>query len=199
MTTPKPLSWFRKRGYKQAPLDYMNGRVTYVHQRTNIALNQYGQQLTLELVPQERFMKTSARYYRFCRERNHRLLAHVKYITFIGPIPEGSTIDHIDGNTLNNDTRNLRAVPPEINSRDGGFLKKLRNQGINVAMYHTDIILMGYERMAKWKAAHTQWQYDRLTRTDLLQIFLGPEFRVDPRSADDIMLAEERSYSCPCD
>jgi hypothetical protein len=57
-------------------------------------------------------------------------------------------------------------------------------------MYHTDIILMGYERMAKWKALHTKWQYDCLTRTDLLQIFLEPDFRIDPRSTDDIMLAE---------
>ncbi len=168
----------------------MNGRITYVHPRTNTVLNQYGLQLTLELVPQERFMKTTTKYYRFCRERNHRLLAHAKYVTFIGPIPEGCVIDHIDGNPLNNSIDNLRAVLPEINARDGGFMRKLRNKDIRVNMYHKAIILEGFERMAKWKDSHTQSQYQCLTRTELLQIFLGDDFIVDPRSSDEIMLHE---------
>lgn len=134
-------------------------------------------------------MKTKAKYLKFNRERGGKYLAHVKYITFIGPIPEGCTIDHIDGNTLNNDTRNLRAVPRAINDRDGGFLKKLRNHGINVAMY-PGIILEGYERMARFKETHTQSQYQCLTRTDLLQLFLGDDYRIDPRSSDEIMLHE---------
>jgi hypothetical protein len=84
-------------------------------------------------------------------------------------------IDHIDGNSLNNSPRNLRAIPRPINDRDGGFMRKLRNRGINVADYETSFILKGYERMAKWRAGHTEYRYKRLDHEDLLQIFLGKE------------------------
>jgi len=193
-SSPKrePLSrlWFMARGYSQAPLDYMNGKVTYVHPQTNTALNQYGQSLTLELVPQTRFKKKTVRYYRFCRERKHRLLAHVKYLTFVGDIPEGCVIDHIDGNTLNNNPRNLRAVPPAINSRDGGFLRKLRNNNIDVKKF-PGMILEGFERMAEWKATHTQWQYKKLTGEKLLRVFVGPTFKiVDPLILNDLELTK---------
>lgn len=187
---PLPRTWFLSRGYKKADPAYTNGRVLWLHPVTNDVPNAYGQKIPLQLMPYEKYRTGHPRYLKLPIQAGNMYLARLKYLTFIGPIPEGCTIDHIDGNTLNNDTRNLRAVPDEINRRDGGFFKKLRNKGINVAMYHTDIILMGYKRMAKWKALHTKWQYDCLTRTDLLQIFLGPDFRVDPRSTDDIMLAE---------
>ena len=187
----EPLSrlWFLSRGYKQADPRYTNGCIIWLHPRTNDVLNQYGQKLQLTTVPYDKYLKTSAKYLKLPERCGNMYLARLKYLTFIGPIPEGCTIDHIDGNTLNNDTRNLRAVPRAINDRDGGFLRKLRNQGIIVAMY-PGIILEGYERMAKWKALHTEWQYRCLTRSELLQIFLGDDFRVDPRSSDDIMLAE---------
>ncbi len=194
LTTPKheplPRTWFLFRDYKKADPAYTKGRVVWLHPETNDVLNCYGQKLTLQAVPLERHHKTRAKYLKLRPQDGDMYLARLKYLTFIGPIPEGCTIDHIDGNTLNNAIWNLRAVPRAINDRDGGFLKKLRNQGINVAMYHTDIILMGYERIAKWKALHTEWQYRCLDRTNLLQIFLGSGFRVDPRSTDDIMRDE---------
>ena len=44
----------------------------------------------------------------------HRLL----YETFIGPIPEGAQIDHIDGNRANNDLSNLRVVNQSENTKN---------------------------------------------------------------------------------
>ena len=146
--------------------------------------------MALKLVPKEKYYRNHPRYLVLCRAHGDMLLARLKYLTFIGEIPEGCTIDHIDGNSLNNSMDNLRAVTPEINARDGGFLRKLRNQGINVAMYNTVVILNGYERMAKWKAEHTPHRYSILTRRELLQIFLGDDFLVDPRSSDEIMRDE---------
>ena len=99
----------------------------------------------------------------------HRLMA----IAWIGPIPKGFVIDHIDGNTMNNDIRNLRAIPDAINRRDGGFMRKLRNNGIIVAIFPCDIILEGYARMAEWKASHSEYAYGKLCDEALKQVFLG--------------------------
>ena len=197
MTKPKrePLSclWFLSRGYVQADPRYTNGSIIWLHPRTNDVLNQYGQKRALILVPNEKFKKNTTRYLKLPKSIGSICLARLKCITFSGDIPAGYTVDHIDGNPLNNDVRNLRVVPCAINYRDGGFLKKLRNHGISVAMY-PGIILEGYERMAKWKETHTEWQYRCLTRAELLKIFLGDDFIVDPRSSDEIMLAEMSNH-----
>ena len=186
---PLPRTWFLSRGYKKADPIHTNRCVIWLHPVTNDVLNQYGQKVVLQLVPDKKFKKNTTRYLRLTGGYGGMFLARIKYLTFIGDIPEGCTIDHIDGNTLNNDIRNLRAVPAEINFRDGGFLRKLRNKNINVEMY-PGIILEGYERMAKYKTTHTKVQYDRLTRTELLQIFLGEHYTIDTRTSDEIMLFE---------
>lgn len=191
---PLPRLWFLSRGYKKADPAYTKGNVVWLHPETNDALGKYGQKLPLQLVPYEKFKPNTTQYLKMTGYYGDMYLARLKYLTFIGSIPEGYTIDHIDGNTLNNDIHNLRAVPDAINARDGGFMRKLRNHGINVAMY-PGIILEGYERMARFKETHTQSQYQCLTRTDLLQIFLGDHFRIDPRSSDEIML-DEMSHHC---
>lgn len=40
------------------------------------------------------------------------------YETFVGPIPEGYQVDHIDRDNLNNRVDNLRAVPVEVNQNN---------------------------------------------------------------------------------
>ena len=93
-------------------------------------------------------------------------------------------IDHIDGDTLNNNPNNLRIVSSAINSRDAGFMRKLRNDGINIAMFPSDFILAGFKRMAKWKKAHNQWQYHELRGAELRKVFFGPKYKVvDPTIA----------------
>ena len=182
---PIPRTWFLSNGYKKADTHYTNGCDIWLHPKTNDVFSAYGK-LKLNLLPHEKHKKTKSRYLSLdLRNGYHIYLARLKYLTFKGEIPAGYTIDHIDGNSLNNDIRNLRAVTPAINRRDGGFLRKLRNHGIIVAMY-PGIILQGFERMAQWKATHKKWQYERLTRDELLQIFVGPEFTVnDPERIMD--------------
>lgn len=180
-THPKrePLSrlFFLSRGCKKADPRYTKGRPVWLHPKTNDVLGCYGQKLTLQAVPLERHHKTRAKYLKLRPQDGDMLLARLKYLTFKGEIKPGYTIDHIDGNTLNNDIRNLRAVTRAINYRDGGFMRKLRNHGINVAMF-PGIILEGYERMAEWKNSHSYYAYQHLTREDLLRIFVGPTFSV---------------------
>lgn len=190
----EPLSrlWFLGHGYIQADPRYTNGHILWLHPYTNDVLNKYGYKIKLQLVPFEKHHKTYAQYLKLRRQHGDMYLARLKCITFSGDIPAGYTVDHIDGNTLNNDVRNLRVVPRAINDRDGGFMRKLRNHGIDVAMF-PGIILEGYERMAEWKASHKKWQYDCLDRVDLLRIFVGPSFTVvDPSILMDLDIDRNR-------
>ena len=190
--TPLPRTWFLSRGYTKADPRYTNGCAIWLHPKTNNVLNQYGNKIKLRVLPRERHMKNAVRYLAFSRGHGSMLLARLKYLTFIGPIPDGYTIDHIDGNTLNNDIRNLRAVPPSINCRDAGFMRKLRNNGFIVAMF-PGIILDGYERMAEWKDEHTYWQYRCLKGKELLQVFVGPNFRIEDI---DTIMSREMNQHC---
>ncbi len=173
---PIPRTWFLSHGYTKADTRYTDGTAIWLHPKTNDVYSAYGK-IKLDLCPHEKHLKTSVQYLRVPNNFGSIYLARLKYLTFKGEIPAGYTIDHIDGNPLNNDIRNLRAVPDSINRRDGGFLKKLRNHGIIVAMY-PGIILEGFARMAEWKASHTEYRYSRLTRDELLRIFVGPTFRI---------------------
>lgn len=172
-------------GYKQADPKYTNGYTLWLHPETNDVLNQYGQKLKLILDPREKFRKTTARYLRLGCQYGSMYLARLKYLTFKGEIPEGFTIDHIDGDTLNNNIRNLRAVTPAINSRDGGFMRKLRNKGIRPELF-SGALLGYYERMAVFKETHTEWEYRCLDRDDLMRLLVGPQFTiVRPGIVDD--------------
>ena len=107
------------------------------------------------------------------------LASQAVYLAWRGkPIPKGMTIDHIDGCTTNNDYRNLRCVSNDINNRDGGFLRKLRNKGINPTTIQRWMLLRYYTRMAKVKASITEYRYERLTRDQLNHILYDPEFSI---------------------
>ena len=184
--------WFLSRRYKQADTRNVNGRIVWLHPVTNDVLNQYGQTIPLRILPDERYKQNTTHYLALSHNYGSMYLARLKYLTFIGPIPEGYTIDHIDGNTFNNDIRNLRAIPDAINRRDGGFMRKLRHNGYNVADF-PGIILEGYERMALWKAEHTKWQYRQLKGQDLLRVFVGSTFTVvDPDIVMDLDFSRHR-------
>lgn len=93
-------------------------------------------------------------------------------------IPEGWQVDHIDGNKFDAAVRNLRIVPAWLNHRDGGFLRKLRHKKIDPTMFAQAVLLEYFERMASYKANHSPSTYTHMTRTDLLQLLVGPKFTV---------------------
>ena len=113
----------------------------------------------------------------------HILASHAVYCAWRNcEIPAGMTIDHINGVTTNNDFRNLRCVSNEINLRDGGFLKKLRNKGFNPTVIPRYFLLRYYYRMAQLKRKLSYWQYrSKLTKDVLRAILYLPEeqFQVD--------------------
>ena len=184
-STPSRL-WFISRGYSPTDPRYTNGHILWLHPKTNDVLSKYGTKLKLPVLPYEKYKPNTTQYLALPCWAGSMYLARLKYLTFKGEIKPGYVIDHIDGNTFNNDIRNLRAVPRSINDRDGGFMRKLRNNGYNVADF-PGIILEGYERMAQWKESHTKWQYECLQKQDLLRVFVGPTFIIsDPAIIDDL-------------
>ena len=102
--------------------------------------------------------------------------SHAVYKAWIGPIPPGLTIDHIDGCTTNNDFRNLRAIDGKTNSRDGGFNKKLRNKGISPEKVLRPYLLRYFDRMAEVKNSISRKRYEALSRETLFHILYDPDF-----------------------
>lgn len=98
----------------------------------------------------------------------HILASHAVYIAWRNKeIPAGMTIDHINGVTTDNDFRNLRCVTMALNQRDGGFLRKLRNQGIKPADVRRPYLLRYFDRMAFIKENIPRHRYKHLDKSDL--------------------------------
>ena len=100
--------------------------------------------------------------------------SHAVWMAAGNTIPEGMTIDHINGCTTDNCIENLRCITNALNSRDGGFLRKLRNKGINPIAIQRSYLLRYFARMAKIKEALTKWKYNRLTFDQLRSILYLP-------------------------
>ena len=105
----------------------------------------------------------------------HIFASHAVWMAAGNTIPEGMTIDHINGCTTDNCIENLRCVSNALNNRDGGFLRKLRNKGINPVAIQRSYLLRYFARMAKIKEALTQWKYRHLTFDILRSILYLPK------------------------
>lgn len=98
----------------------------------------------------------------------HILASHAVFVAWrMTKIPADMTIDHIDGCTTNNFIGNLRCISLAINSRDGGFLRKLRNKGFNPSTIRRPYLLRFFDRMAIVKSSIKSWRYARLDKSDL--------------------------------
>lgn len=104
----------------------------------------------------------------------HILASHAVWMAAGRSIHPGYTIDHINGCTTDNRISNLRCIDGKTNLRDGGFLRKLRNKGIDPLSYKKCFLLRYFDRMALYKASHTKWQYRRLSREQLYWMLTLP-------------------------
>ena len=98
------------------------------------------------------------------------------YSAWVAPLPQGMTIDHINGDTTDNRVENLRCVSGAVNARDGGFLNKLRNNGIQPEYCSRSFLLRFFERMAEFKRTHMATEYRNLSHDELLRMLVEPEF-----------------------
>ena len=103
------------------------------------------------------------------------LVSHAVWMAAGRSITPGYTIDHINGCTTYNHITNLRCIDIATNQRDAGFLRKLRNKGIDPTAYKKCYLLRYFERMAVFKASHSHWQYRSLSREQLLAILVSTE------------------------
>ena len=172
MNTIQPTpEWFAQQGFQLVPPQIVGGRTVYAHP-DGIFLNERARR-----IPVQPLRCTDRRYthggtypdlgpsygWAYC----HIVIA----CTFIRIPDDDEQCDHINGDLTNFSLGNIRIVKRSINSRDGGFLRKLRNSGINPAEYSPAVLLRYYDRMAHFRATHTPAQYTRLTRPDLLALF----------------------------
>lgn len=104
----------------------------------------------------------------------HIYASHAVYSAFYGCIPPGMTIDHINGCSTDNRFENLRIVSGAVNIRDGGFLTKLRNKGIDPVTIQKAYLLRYFDRMARIKSTISKHHYERLTREDLKYVLYEP-------------------------
>ena len=102
------------------------------------------------------------------------LASHAVWMATGRTIPEGMTIDHINGSTTDNCIENLRCITNALNNRDGGFLRKLRHKGINPIAIQRSYLLRYFARMAKIKEALTLHKYRHLTFDQLRSILYLP-------------------------
>ena len=125
--------------------------------------------------------KQRYKYFRDAFGRHKGLLAsHASYIAEHGKlIPAGMTADHMDGVTTHNHPSNIRLLSLSENSRQGSILRGLRNKGIIPSYFPLWMRDRYCRRMTEFRATHTQWQRDKLTREDLLHMLVEPDFKVD--------------------
>lgn len=74
--------------------------------------------------------KRKQRYLQFCDAlgyHRHILASHAVHVAWIGPIPDGYVVDHLNGITTDNRASNLQAVSPAENARRVPYLHALRD------------------------------------------------------------------------
>ena len=108
--------------------------------------------------------------------RKYILASHAVHIAWVGPIRPGMTIDHINGCSTDNRSCNLRQVDLHTNLRDGGFLRKLRNKGIDPTRIDKPYLLRYYRRMALLKETLSQYRYVSLTKSHLNHVLYDGDF-----------------------
>ena len=104
----------------------------------------------------------------------HILIHQAVWMADEREMPVGWELDHINGDKRDNSLQNLRAVTRQLNCRDGGFLRMLRNRKIDPVKIQRPYLLRYFDRMAIIKPALSSWKYRQLLHIDLRKIIYLP-------------------------
>ena len=189
--------YFAGRGLVQVPPEVIKGKILYAHP-DGYFVNANGVRIKHDYAP-NRYSQVRRGNKSYPRLSSYGLKdCHYLMVCTFFHIPnraKGEVIDHIDANQLNYSVSNLRITDRPTNDRDGGFLRKLRNKGVIPSMFAPEVLLAYFDRMAEFKHTHTKRQYDKLTKTELLQMLVGPNFVVeDPEK----IMEYEMKHHCEC-
>jgi hypothetical protein len=174
-------SGFLSRGFKQVPLEVVKGKVVYAHP-DGYFVDGTGKRLKLQLLRRLDVETSHGGDYAKLSKSYGDLSCHKAMACAFDHVPDATEeCDHINGDKTNFALSNIRVVKKEINARDGGFLRKLRNKGIDPTYYSAPFLLRYFDRMAEYKATHSKYRYARLSHDELLTMLVSPEFTVgDP-------------------
>ena len=105
----------------------------------------------------------------------HILIHQAVWMADEREMPVGWELDHINGDKRDNSLQNLRVVTRQLNCRDGGFLRMLRNRKIDPVKIQRPYLLRYFDRMAIIKPALSSWKYRQLLHIDLRNILYMPK------------------------
>jgi len=137
-----------------------NGQIAQVNATT---INTPNSKIHYDAVRKQRYLQFKNAFGR----GKHILVSHAVWMAAGRTIPEGMSMDHINGCTADNRIQNLRCIDLKTNMRDGGFLRKLRNNGFTPTSIQRSQLLRYYARMAKIKEVLTRRQYRELNHEEL--------------------------------
>jgi lambda repressor-like predicted transcriptional regulator len=128
------------------------GRIKYKQQYINSGACSY--------IRKENILKNchTGRYTITTIEGRHLALHRVVYLSFYGNIPDNLVIDHIDGNTKNNNLTNLQAITQHQNVRKGK-IKKTNDltRGIYYDRYNKKYaVSVGYQNKNIWAGRYEE-------------------------------------------
>lgn len=113
--------------------------------------------------------KDHDKYYKV-KFKGRTIAAHIViWSIMVGEIPSGHTIDHIDGNSLNNKIENLRCVSKTVNSRNQKAMSTGTSGfcGVNISKYKG--------QPYNWKARWNDLEGNQLSKTFLISKYGNEE------------------------
>ena len=106
-----------------------DAQVAYKILRSGVKISVRGTSTTTNNSKVRYNARRKQRYLKFAHalgKDQHILVSHAVHLAWVGPIPEGHVVDHLNGITTDNRAENLQAITPQENVRRVPYLHALR-------------------------------------------------------------------------
>lgn len=106
-----------------------DAQVAYKQLRNGVKISVRGTRTTTQNSKVRYNARRKQRYLKFAHalgKDQHILVSHAVHLAWVGPIPNGYVVDHLNGVTTDNRAENLQAITPQENVRRVPYLHALR-------------------------------------------------------------------------